>query len=154
MDRLEPLAEKGCADHQSENWHQKRKSVRPNERDSLQHLEPESDRSRRFEMFTQEDVCENRGDDGLRVRDDGRESRRNELGRVEHAEETHACRPEPVRALLGQQLTSLGNPRLRLGEIDTASDGSITAEIVTVDDSLVQKLGYNRYPGLVRQIAE
>ncbi|NDV89351.1 hypothetical protein GTW51_22060 [Aurantimonas aggregata] len=34
-----------------------------------------------------------------------------------------------VRALLEQQLTSLGNPRLKLGEIGTASDGSITAEL-------------------------
>ena len=59
-----------------------------------------------------------------------------------------------VRALLEQQLTSLGNPRLRLGEIGTASDGSITAEIVTVDGSLVQELAFNRYPGLVRQIVE
>lgn len=61
---------------------------------------------------------------------------------------------ERVRALLEQQLTSLGNPRLRLGEIGTASDGSITAEIVTVDSSLVQRLAFNRYPGLVRQIVE
>jgi hypothetical protein len=59
-----------------------------------------------------------------------------------------------VRALLEQQLTNLGNPRLKLGEIGTASDGSITAEIVTVDGSLVQKLAFNRYPGLFRQIAE
>jgi hypothetical protein len=59
-----------------------------------------------------------------------------------------------VRALLEQQLTNLGNPRLRLGEIGTTSDGSITAEIVTVEGSLVQKLAFNRYPGLVRQIAE
>jgi hypothetical protein len=59
-----------------------------------------------------------------------------------------------VRALLEQQVTNLGNPRLRLGEIGTAPDGSITAEIVTVDGSLVQKLAFNRYPGLFRQIAE
>jgi hypothetical protein len=59
-----------------------------------------------------------------------------------------------VRALLEQQLTNLGNPRLRLGEIGTASDGSITAEIVTVDGSLVQRLAFNRYPGLVRQVVE
>jgi hypothetical protein len=59
---------------------------------------------------------------------------------------------ERVRALLGQQLTSLGNPRLKLGEIGTASDGAITAEIVTLDGALVQKLAFNRYPGLVRQV--
>ncbi|MBU4529289.1 MAG: hypothetical protein KUA43_07190 [Hoeflea sp.] len=59
-----------------------------------------------------------------------------------------------VRALLERQLDTLGNPRLKLGGIGTASDGSITAEIVTVDGSLVQRLGFNRYPGLVRQIVE
>lgn len=59
-----------------------------------------------------------------------------------------------VRALLEQQLTSLGNPRLKLGEIGTASDRSITAEILTVDGSLVQRLAFNRYPGLVRQIVD
>ena len=59
-----------------------------------------------------------------------------------------------VRDLLEQQLIELGNPRLRLGEIGTASDGSITAEIVTVDGSLVQRLAFNRYPGLVRQVVE
>jgi hypothetical protein len=53
--------------------------------------------------------------------------------------------------LLGT-VTNLGNPRLKLGEISTAADGSITGEIVTVDGSLVQKLAFNRYPGLVRQI--
>lgn len=59
-----------------------------------------------------------------------------------------------VRALLEQQLTGLGNPRLKLGEIGTASDRSITAEILTVDGSLVQRLAFNRYPGLVRQIVD
>ena len=59
-----------------------------------------------------------------------------------------------VRALLERQLDTLGNPRLKLGGIGTASDGSITAEIVTVEGSLVQKLAFNRYPGLFRPIVE
>lgn len=62
--------------------------------------------------------------------------------------------PERVRSFLEERLTWLGNPRLKLGEIITAEDGSIVAEIVTVDGSLVQKLAFNRYPGLVRQITE
>jgi hypothetical protein len=53
------------------------------------------DLSNRFETFTQEHVRENRRDDRLNVSDNCRESRRDELSRVEHAEETHACRPEP-----------------------------------------------------------
>jgi hypothetical protein len=62
--------------------------------------------------------------------------------------------PERVRTFLEERLARLGNPRLKLGEIATAENGSITAEIVTVDGSLVQKLAFNRYPGLVRQITD
>lgn len=62
--------------------------------------------------------------------------------------------PERVRAFLEKKLASHDNPRLTLGEIAIADDGSITAEIVTVDGSLVQKLAFNRYPGLFRQITE
>lgn len=62
--------------------------------------------------------------------------------------------PGKVRAFLERQLAWHGNPRLRIGEIGTAADGSITAEIVTQDGSLVQKLAFNRYPGLYRQLEE
>ncbi len=62
--------------------------------------------------------------------------------------------PESVRAWLEQRLAWHGNPRLKIGEIAAAGDATITAEIVTVDGSLVQKLAFNRYPGLVRQMAE
>lgn len=61
--------------------------------------------------------------------------------------------PEQVLLWLEQRLKRHGNPRLTLGEI-TADDDSITAEIVTVDGSLVQKLAFNRFPGLVRQLVE
>lgn len=60
--------------------------------------------------------------------------------------------PELVQAWLQDRLDRLGNPRLKLGEIAAAADGSITAEIRTVDGSLVQKLAFNRFPGFVRQI--
>ncbi len=62
--------------------------------------------------------------------------------------------PEHVRRFLERHLKQHGNPRLKLGEIATAADGSITAEIVTIDGSLVQKLAFNRYPGLFRHITE
>lgn len=62
--------------------------------------------------------------------------------------------PERVRAFVEQHLAWHGNPRLKLGPIGIAADGSITAEIVTVDGSLVQKLAFNRYPGLFRQIVD
>lgn len=65
---------------------------------------------------------------------------------------TEEMTPEKVRTWLQAQLDRLGNPRLALGAIASAEDGSITAEIRTVDGSLVQKLAFNRYPGFVRQI--
>jgi hypothetical protein len=60
--------------------------------------------------------------------------------------------PDRVRTIVEEHLTRQGNPRLKLGEVAMAADGSITAEIVTVDGSLVQKLAFNRYPGLFRQV--
>lgn len=60
--------------------------------------------------------------------------------------------PDKVQSLLQAQLDRLGNPRLVLGAIGEAPDGSIIAEIRTVDGALVQKLAFNRFPGLVRQI--
>lgn len=60
--------------------------------------------------------------------------------------------PDVVRGWLQTQLDSLQNPRLTLGTIETATDGSIIAEIRTVDGALVQRLSFNRYPGFVRQI--
>jgi hypothetical protein len=60
--------------------------------------------------------------------------------------------PARVRDVLAQLLERHGNPRLAIGEIAEAADGSILAEIVTRDGSLVQRLAFNRYPGLFRQI--
>lgn len=60
--------------------------------------------------------------------------------------------PARVEAFLSHLLERHANPRLELGEVAEAEDGSITAEIVTTDGSLVQRLSFNRYPGLFRQI--
>lgn len=60
--------------------------------------------------------------------------------------------PERVQVFLQEYLDRLDNPRLKLGTVATADDRSITAEIVTSDGSLVQKLAFNRYPGLYRQL--
>lgn len=60
--------------------------------------------------------------------------------------------PARVETYLAHLLERHGNPRLEIGEITEAEDGSIIAEIVTVDGSLVQRLAFNRYPGLFRQI--
>lgn len=62
--------------------------------------------------------------------------------------------PERVRVWLGQHLAWHGNPRLTIGEIVAVGEATVTAEILTIDGSLVQKLAFNRYPGLVRQVLE
>lgn len=55
--------------------------------------------------------------------------------------------PELVRGWLQNRLDRPGNPRLKLGDLGTAADGTITAEIRTTDGVLVQKLAFNRFPG-------
>lgn len=60
--------------------------------------------------------------------------------------------PARVETFLSHLLERHGNPRLELGDISEAEDGSITAEIVTIDGSVVQRLSFNRYPDLFRQI--
>ena len=60
--------------------------------------------------------------------------------------------PARVEAFLSHMLERHNNPRIEIGGITEAEDGSIIAEIVTVDGSLVQRLSFNRYPGLFRQI--
>lgn len=59
--------------------------------------------------------------------------------------------PETARAWLEGQLEHHGNPRLRIGTVESQADGTVIAEIETVDGSLVQRLAFNRYPGFVRQ---
>jgi hypothetical protein len=56
--------------------------------------------------------------------------------------------PEDVRGYLGAQLDRLDNKRLKVGDIK-ADDGTITADIVTVDNSLVQRLKVDRHTGTI-----
>ena len=56
---------------------------------------------------------------------------------------------DDVRAYLGVQLDRLHNARLKIGNVN-AEDGTITADIVTVDNSLVQRLKVNRHTGAIR----
>lgn len=55
---------------------------------------------------------------------------------------------EDVRGYLALQLDHLNNERLKVGDIK-ADDGTITADIVTVDDSLVQRLKVDRRTGSI-----
>ena len=55
---------------------------------------------------------------------------------------------DDVRGYLSAQLERLNNKRLKLGDIN-AGDGTITADIVTVDNSLVQRLKVDRHTGAI-----
>jgi len=56
---------------------------------------------------------------------------------------------EDVRGYLGAQLDRLNNKRLKVGDVK-ADDGSIVADIVTVDNSLVQRLKVDRHTGAIQ----
>ena len=53
---------------------------------------------------------------------------------------------DDVRGFLIARLDRLNNKRLKLGEVK-ADDSTITADVVTVDNSLVQRLKVDRHTG-------
>lgn len=55
---------------------------------------------------------------------------------------------DDVRGYLSGQLDRLGNKRLKIGNIN-ADGGFITADIATVDNSLVQRMKVNRSTGAI-----
>jgi hypothetical protein len=55
---------------------------------------------------------------------------------------------DDVRAYLSSRLERLNNKRLKIGDI-SSGDGTITADIVTVDNSLVQRLKVDRHSGAI-----
>lgn len=55
---------------------------------------------------------------------------------------------DDVRGYLALQLERLNNKRLKVGDIKS-DDGTITADIVTIDNSLVQQLKVNRHTGAI-----
>ena len=55
---------------------------------------------------------------------------------------------DDVRGYLAVQLDRLNNKRLKVGDIK-ADGGGITADIVTVDNSLVQRLRVDRHTGII-----
>lgn len=59
---------------------------------------------------------------------------------------------EGVTKLLEQRLSHMGNKRLKVGEVTVKDDDTITAEIVTIDDSLVQKMEFDRNTGQPRPV--
>jgi hypothetical protein len=54
--------------------------------------------------------------------------------------------PDDVRGYLSEKLDHLGNKRLKIGDVK-ADGGSITADIITADNSLVQRMKVDRATG-------
>ncbi len=59
---------------------------------------------------------------------------------------------DDVRHFLEHRLARRGNKRLKLGEVKEADEDTIIAEIVTVDDSLVQRFKIDRHTGRMKQV--
>ncbi len=59
---------------------------------------------------------------------------------------------ESVTKFLEQRLSHMGNDRLKVGGVKAKDDNTIVAEIVTVDDSLVQRIEFDRRTGGHRQV--
>jgi len=57
---------------------------------------------------------------------------------------------DDVTARMERWLAIQGNDRLKLGKVEAVDDDTITAEIVTVDGSLVQTLAVDRHTGWTR----
>lgn len=55
---------------------------------------------------------------------------------------------DDVRGYLGSRLEQLNNKRLKIGDLKS-DEATITADIVTVDNSLVQQLKVNRHTGAI-----
>ena len=59
---------------------------------------------------------------------------------------------ERARTMLEGALAWHGNPRLKLGMVEEQNEDTIIAEILTVDDSLVQRLAIDRATGAIRRV--
>ncbi len=58
---------------------------------------------------------------------------------------------DDVRHYLEDRLAVHGNERLKVGDVKRADDGTIVADIVTVDGSLVERFNVNRHTGALRR---
>ena len=59
---------------------------------------------------------------------------------------------DDVRHFLEHRLDGQGYKRLKVGPVEEKDNGTIGAEIVTADGSLVQRLEVDRHTGLIKQI--
>ncbi len=59
---------------------------------------------------------------------------------------------DEVRHFLEHRLDGQGYKRLKVGSVEEKDNGTISAEIVTVEGSLVQRLEVDRHTGLITQV--
>jgi len=57
---------------------------------------------------------------------------------------------DDVRHHVEHRLEWMGNPRLQVGDVTETDEGTIVAEIVTVDGSLVDRLSVDRHTGMIQ----
>lgn len=57
---------------------------------------------------------------------------------------------DDVQHMMGHRLEWQGNPNLKLGRVEEADDDTIIVEIVTQDNSLVQRIEIDRHTGWMR----
>jgi hypothetical protein len=56
---------------------------------------------------------------------------------------------DDVRGFFERHLAALGNERLKVGKIEALGDDTITADVTTVDDSLVERFEVDRRTGVI-----
>ncbi len=59
---------------------------------------------------------------------------------------------DDARKTVEQRLTWMGNDRLKVGKVEAKGDAAYTAEIVTLDNSLVEKLEIDAKTGFMRPV--
>jgi len=59
---------------------------------------------------------------------------------------------DDARKVVQQRLTWMGNDRLKVGKVEAKGDAAFSAEIVTLDNSLVEKLEIDAKNGLIRPV--
>ncbi len=59
---------------------------------------------------------------------------------------------DDARKVVQQRLTWMGNDRLKVGKVEAKGDAAYTAEIVTLDNSLVEKLEIDAKTGFMRPV--
>lgn len=57
-----------------------------------------------------------------------------------------------VKRMMEHRLTWAGNPNVKVGKVEEQDDGTIIAEIVTKEGSLVEKMKVDRHTGIMQPV--